>query len=154
MLITVNLAHEKIETQLSSGERILWSGQLRQGVVVRGSDTLMIPFTLLRGGFDVFWEILVINSEAPIIFTLWEIPSFFGVYLIIDRFFVDAKQRANTFYAVTNERALIMSWVFTNKVKSPNLPTLPDLSLEDKGTEGTIFFGGIFPFASILRTYP
>jgi hypothetical protein len=151
----MNSAHEKIKTQLSSGEHVLWSGQPRQGVVVRGSDAFMIPFSLLWGGFAVFWEISVTNSNAPAFFALWGIPFvLIGVYMIVGRFFVEAKQRANTFYAVTDERVLIISGILKHNVKSLNLRTLSELSLtEGKGNEGTISFGADSSFSSIFRGF-
>jgi hypothetical protein len=144
--------NEEIKAQLSSGERVLWSGQPRQGVVVRGADAFMIPFSLMWGGFAIFWEASVLTSDAPAFFVLWGIPFvLIGVYLIIGRFYFEAKQRAHTFYAVTNERILIVSGVISRKVKSLNLRTLSDLSLsEGKGNEGTISFGGGSPFASMF----
>jgi Bacterial PH domain len=143
---------QEIQSQLSSGEHVLWSGQPRQGVVLRGSDAFMIPFSLMWGGFAVFWEASVISSNAPAFFVLWGVPFVLvGVYLIIGRFFAEAKQRARTFYAVTNERILIVSGLFTRKVKSLNLRTLSDLSLsEGKGNRCSISFGGGSPFASMF----
>src|ERR1035437_8167396 len=61
------------------------------------------------------------------------------LYLIGDRLYFEAKQRAHTFYAVTNERILIVTGIFNRKVKSLNLRTLSDISLaEGKNDEGTI----------------
>lgn len=149
MLTPMNTVHEKIKAQLSYGEQVLWSGQPRQGIIVRATDTLMIPFSLLWGGFTVFWEMSVIESNAPAFFILWGIPFVIvGIYMIIGRFFVEAKQRANTLYAVTNERILIVSGILNHNVKSLNLRTLSDLSLsEGKSNVGTITFGGRSPFA-------
>jgi hypothetical protein len=143
---------EDIKTQLSAGERVLWSGQPRQGVIVRGADAFMIPFSLLWGGFAIFWELSVINSNAPAFFVLFGIPFvLIGIYLIVGRFFFEAKQRARTYYAVTNERVLIVSGLLVRQVKSLNLRTLSDLSLsESKGDHGTISFGGGSPFASMF----
>lgn len=144
-----------ISSQLSKDEKLLWSGQPRQGVVVRASDVLMIPFSLLWGGFAFYWEYSVITSDAPAFFALWGIPFVaVGIYIIAGRFFVEAKQRASTFYAVTNERVLIVSGLLRRKIKSLNLRTLTDLSLsEGKGTEGTISFGGGSPFASLFAGF-
>jgi hypothetical protein len=143
---------EDIKTQLSTGERVLWSGQPRQGIILRGADAFMIPFSLLWGGFAIFWELSVINSNAPAFFVLFGIPFvLIGIYLIIGRFFFEAKHRAHTYYAVTNERVLIVSGLFGRKVQSLNLRTLSDLSLsETKGDEGTITFGGGSPFGSMF----
>ena len=148
----MNTLNEEIKAQLSSGENVLWSGQPRQGIVVRGSDTFAIPFSLMWGGFAIFWESSVLTSNAPGFFVLWGIPFVLvGLYLIVGRFFFEAKQRAHTFYAVTNERILIVTGVFNRKVKSLNLRTLSDISLtEGKNNEGTISFGGGSPFSSMF----
>lgn len=152
----MNTVSPEIKSQLSRDEKVLWAGQPRQGLVMRGADVFMIPFSLMWGGFAIFWELSVIQSDAPAFFVLWGIPFVLvGLYLIIGRFFFEAKQRANTFYAVTNERVLIVSGVFSRKIKSLNLRTLSDLSLsEGKNNEGTISFGGGSPLSSMFGGFP
>lgn len=77
-----------------------------------------------------------------------------GLYIVAGRFFVNAKQRERTFYALTNERILIISGLLNRKIKSINLRTLSDLSLsEGNGTEGTISFGDSSPFASLTAGF-
>ena len=154
MLMAMNPLNEEIRSQLSPGEKVLWSGQPRQGVMVRGADAFMIPFSLIWGGFAIFWEATVLNSGAPVFFVLWGVPFVLvGLYLIVGRFFFEARQRAHTFYAVTNERIVIVSGVLSRKVKSLNLRTLSDLSLvEGKGDQGTISFGGGSPFSAMLSS--
>ena len=150
--MTMNAIHREISAEVFPGEKVLWTGQPQQGVVIRGADVFLIPFSLLWGGFAFFWEYSVIKSGAPLLFVLWGIPFvLIGIYIIIGRFFVDAKQRACTFYAVTNERILIVTGLFSRKIKSLNLRTLSDLSLsEGRGDGGTISFGGGFPFVGLL----
>ena len=132
-----------LNSQLSPGERLLWSGQPRQGLFFRASDTLAIPFSLLWGGFALFWNFGVWSSGAPIFFRLWGVPFLvMGAYLVFGRFFVDAWMRSKTYYAVTNERVIILSGIFTRDVKSLNLRTLSDISLtERQDLSGTITFG-------------
>jgi len=141
---------QQVQSELSGGERLLWSGQPKQGIVLRGADVFMIPFSLLWGGFAFFWEWQVIHSDAPAFFALWGIPFvLIGIYLIIGRFYVEARQRQKTFYGVTNERILIVSGLFNRKVKSLNMRTLSDLSLSQSSSgEGSISFGSGFPFGS------
>jgi hypothetical protein len=132
-----------ISRELASGERALWSGQPHQGITLRGSDALMIPFSLLWGGFAFFWEWSVLQTDAPLLFALWGIPFvLIGIYMIIGRFFVEAWERSRTYYAVTNERILIVDGLFKTTVRSVSLRTLTDISLSERSDGvGTILFG-------------
>lgn len=97
------------------------------------------------GGFALFWEYSVISTDnTPFFFMLWGLPFVaIGLHFIFGRFLIDAKQRASAFYGVTNQRVIIVSGVVSKKVKSLNLRTLSDLSLDDKGTgKGSTSFGG------------
>lgn len=132
-----------LDSQLSPGERLLWSGQPRQGIFLRASDALVIPFSLLWCGFAVFWQWSVLSADAPFFFKLWGIPFVLvGLYMVVGRFFVESKQRTKTYYGVTNERVIIVSGIFNKQVKSLNLKTLSDISLIEKSDRsGTITLG-------------
>ena len=151
---------EAIQRELSPSETPLWWGRPRQGLVIRGSDAFLIPFSLLWCGFAVFWEASVLRApHAPAFFALWGIPFVLvGVYFVVGRFFVEARQRANTYYAVTSERVIIVSGVVTRTVKSLSLGTLTDLSVSETGAgEGTITFGAQHPMAPMfagMRGWP
>jgi Bacterial PH domain len=141
-----------LNAQLDSGERLLWSGQSRGGIRLRGQDVFLIPFSLLWGGFAIFWEFMVLHSvsKAPgpmgVFFPLFGVPFVvIGLYLIFGRFFVDAHARARTFYGVTNERIIIVSGLFSQQTKSLQLRTLTDISLTQRNDgSGTITFGPTF----------
>lgn len=141
----------QITSQLSSNERLLWSGQPRQGIMFQATDLFMIPFSLMWGGFALFWEYTVITSDAPLLFWIWGIPFvLIGLHMIIGRFFLEAKQRANTYYAVTDERILIVSGIFNSSIKSLKLSSLGELSLtESKDGKGSIVFGPN-PYANLF----
>jgi len=143
---------EDIRRELGAGEQVVWSGRPRQGLVLRSSDALAIPFSLIWCGFAIFWEHGVVTSNAPAFFALWGIPFVLaGLYMVVGRFFFDARQRARTFYAVTSERILIISGVFSRKIKSLSLRTLTDVSLtESRNGEGDIAFGAQNTFPSFF----
>jgi hypothetical protein len=151
----MNFPSEQIERELGPGERVLWSGQPRQGVYLCGADIVFIPFSILWSGLVIFWEYEVITSDAPFFFCLFGIPFVaIGLYLILGRFFVEARQRANTHYAVTNQRIIIVSGLFSREIKSLDLSTLSELSLSENGSNhGSIFFGGGSPFSFMLRGF-
>ena len=136
---------------LAAGERLLWTGRPRQGIHFRAVDVLLIPFSLLWGGFAIFWEFMVLSANrAPLFFALWGIPFVVaGLYLIVGRFFFDARQRSNAVFAVTNQRVVIVSGLFTRKVTSLNLRTLSEMSLNERADgSGTLTFGPTLPFLS------
>lgn len=143
---------DSIRVELSPGEQVVWSGQPRQGIVIRGSDAFTIPFSLLWAGIAVFWLVSAARANAPLPFILFGVPFvMLGVYLVIGRFFVEAKQRQKTFYALTPQRVIIASGLFSRTVKSINLKTITELSLSERGDgTGTITFGAQHPMAALF----
>src|SRR6185437_8312393 len=124
---------QMLRAELGPRENLLWSGRPKQGVVLRAADGLLIPFSLLWGGFAVFWEVSVFKTNAPFFFSLWGIPFVLAVaYIIFGRFFVDAYQRGRIIYGLTNEHVIIMSGLLSQNVKSLNLRTLSDISITEK----------------------
>ena len=142
-----NEQKQPVQSQLGPNEQLLWFGQPRSGITFRASDIFMVPFSLLWGGFAIFWETAVVTSDGPFFFKLWGIPFVIvGLYMIFGRFIIDAKQRDKTCYGVTNERVIIVSGLFSKKVKSLNLRTLSDISIDEKSDgSGTITFGPSHP---------
>lgn len=134
---------DSIRTHLDPSERVLWAGQPKQGVMLRASDALMIPFSVLWGGFAFLWEWSVLHSDAPVFFALWGIPFVVvGIYIIVGRFFADAWQRSKTHYAVTTERIMIVDGLFRTTVRSAQLSGLNEMALSEHSNGlGAISFG-------------
>jgi hypothetical protein len=140
---------ELFRDELNPGERILWTGQPSQGLMFHPADAFLIPFSLLWGGFAIFWESTVIASGGPFFFMLWGIPFvLIGLYFIAGRFFVDMQQRKNTWYALTDERVIIISGLFSQNTKTISLKNLTEVNLSVKSDgRGTITFGPSHPMA-------
>src|SRR5689334_10419235 len=94
---------------LLTGERLLWSGQPKQGIALSTRDTFLIPVSLIWGGFAIIWNAMVwlgpfdTNSagEPDWFFKLWGLPFLvIGLYLIAGRFFHDAHIRKKLLYGV------------------------------------------------------
>ena len=149
---------QAVRAQLEAGEQLIWSGQPRQGLLLRPSDALLIPFSLLWGGFAIFWEATVILTGAPLFFWVFGVPFvLIGLYLIIGRFFFDARQRASTFYGLTNDRIIITSGKHGKRIQSLSLASLGDITLDERADEtGTIIFAPAHPLGRLVNfgTWP
>lgn len=123
---------------MMAGERQLWIGEPRQGLVLRPSDAFGIPFSLFWMGIVVLLT-MVLLTHTPV-FAVFAIPLFlFGLYFLVGRFFYDAWTRKRTTYALTSQRVIIAR---RGSVKSLDLATLPDVRLEERRDgSGTISFG-------------
>jgi hypothetical protein len=136
-----------IQQNLDAGEKLLWHGQPRQGIVFTAIDIFLIPFSLLWGGFALFWEYMVLfgaqtptGEGPPWPFALFGLPFvLMGLYIMFGRFWTDAQYRKNLIYAVTDRRALIVKNWINKSVTSISLPGYQGLNLTEHGDgRGTI----------------
>jgi hypothetical protein len=139
-----------LRPELASGERLLWTGMPGSGLRLRGSDAFLIPFSLMWGGFAMFWEYMVLSTPAPLVMKFWGVPFVLvGLYLIVGRFFFDSYQRGRTWYGVTDQRVLIVGGLVGREVKSLALEGLNDVSLKERGDgSGDIVFGQSSPWGN------
>lgn len=126
-------AEQELTKELEPNERLLWSGAPRRGLLLRRGDVFLIPFSIMWGGFAIFWETSALRSGAPLFFLLWGVPFVVaGLYLIFGRFVVDAMTRAKTTYGLTERRIIIVSGLFSRSVKSLQLRTVSDVTLDER----------------------
>ena len=137
------MSNADIQSYFLPSEKLLWLGRPKQGLMFSKKDLLQVPFSLMWGGFAIFWESMAVRQvNAPFFFKLWGIPFvLIGLYLIIGRFALDAFIRARTQYAVSNQRILVLREGWFSKLLTMPLERLqtPDLDQSGDGT-GTISF--------------
>jgi hypothetical protein len=135
--------------ELDTNENLLWAGIPKQGLMLQASDTFMIPFSLVWGGFALFWETMALSipsdkaGPVSIVFPLFGLPFvLIGLYIMVGRFFYDAKKRSKTFYGLTNKRIIIVSYLFGKTLNSLNLKNIDEISIVEKANgSGTITLG-------------
>lgn len=129
--------------ELVGGETLLWAGRPKGGIRLSPADALLIPFSLVWGGFAIFWEAMAIAMGAPVFFWIFGLPFVgIGLYMMVGRFFVDARRRARTFYGVTDRRVIFVESGATKKVTTMGLLETGPLSLSERvDGSGSIAFG-------------
>lgn len=147
-----------ITQQLDHDERLLWSGAPGGGLRLRKSDFFTIPFSIMWGGFALFWEYTAVQHDAPLIFRLWGVPFVvIGLYMMVGRFYWDAHVRERTVYAVTDKRVIIVSGIWTRSVTSIALSGLRFITLvtRDDGSGDVVFApsAGAIPQGLDRRNY-
>ncbi|MCX6182966.1 MAG: hypothetical protein NT150_13680 [Bacteroidetes bacterium] len=140
---------QSIQPHLEKEEKLLWIGIPKQGILFSWFDIFLIPFSLAWGGFAIFWEYMalqIVSEGEPFfeyIFPIVGIPFvIIGFQLMIGRFFSDKRRRANTIYALTNQRVLFQQkeeiWYYKlEDIKNINVS-------ERKDGSGTIFFSDVY----------
>jgi hypothetical protein len=122
----------RLQPYLQPGEKILWTGKPDPSRLIGRSDAFLIPFSLMWGGFAIFWEASALGGSAPVFFILWGVPFVVvGQYLIWGRFLFKRWDKRRTVYALTVQRALILRGgslqsVFLNQVPTINQSVRPD----------------------------
>ena len=143
---------QHLQNELNGDESLLWAGKPNTSVIFHPSDWFMIPFSLLWGGFAIFWEGGVTGlfglgngNPSPSFFMLWGIPFvLIGQYLIWGRFFYAAWKKTGIIYAITNRRVVVFSRSPRIKTIFSFIDSLPsvDKELRSDGI-GTLKFGPI-----------
>lgn len=148
---------------LEPGERILWHARPRQGLIWRPADWFTVPFSILWFGFSLVWTAFssyalyaairhADHFEWPFLIVFPLIGVVFcvvGYQFAIGRFFKDANERAQTFYALSNTRAFVLLQGADGHVAY--LPVSPDTEFEHSvGPDGfgaLRFLSGMAVFA-------
>ena len=153
--MTPPVSLDMFSRELLPGERIEWTGRPNPAVMFHQEDWLMIPFSLLWGGFAIFWllgasGIWRIWTNAPgrtfqYFGLIWGTPFVLaGQYMIWGRFVYRRWKKQRTYYALTNRRAVIVEGGLRGRASSSayfeNLPMV-EKRVRTDGI-GSISFGG------------
>lgn len=135
------VSSSQLSQYLQPGELLLWSGRPDPSKRFSRADVVLIPFSIMWGGFAFFWESSVFSSGAPIFFKLWGIPFVgVGIYIIFGRFIYKRRRKLRTAYGITKSRAIIA--VGTSSMSDMPLSSTPTtVSRSRDGTHVDVVFG-------------
>src|SRR4051794_10996940 len=118
------LSQQALQSELLPGENLIWTGRPSSGVIFHKEDLYLIPFSLMWGGFAIFWELGVTGSfgqfkNSSSFFTLWGIPFVvMGQYLIWGRFLYAAWKKRKIAYGLTPKRVLILDTAWKHSIQA------------------------------------
>jgi hypothetical protein len=126
-----------------SANDLQWTGRPPTGLRLHRGDVFQIPFSLMWGGFAVFWEYSVVVRGSPLMFKLWGVPFVaVGIYITVGRFFWNAYVRSRTYYGLMSNSALILVDRPGGGITRFHLPALKSIGFElCHDGSGTISFG-------------
>jgi hypothetical protein len=142
----LNLARN-FQPDLLRDEKVAWAGQADPQFRFSGGDIFLVPFSILWGGFALFWEagVLGLLDGQPALNpgALFGIPFVvIGQYFIWGRFIYKAYKNRRTFYALTNQRVLILATMRARRVQTLFLNQLPTINKTvQRDGVGTLEFG-------------
>jgi hypothetical protein len=141
---------------LLPGEQIVWEGKPDVRTFMFRGWWYLVPFSLLWGGFAIFWEASAIAGGAPPFFLIWGIPFvLIGLYMIFGHFYVAAREAENTTYAITDRRVLILGGAFRSSLVELDLDRLPGVQLDEgRDGRGTITFSSMGGFTRVPPGWP
>ena len=159
-------AEQAIGAQLAPGETVIWAGRPRPGLVFRPYDLLITAFSaiwlmiavyitgtarsmgrgMIPGGFRITSNPFTGRPMFMHPLSIFDIVGFvfiaIGLYLLLGRFFVDARIRANTRYGLTDKRVLMVTGFSGNRFISIPLERIGELNVSRRADGcGTIRFG-------------
>lgn len=139
----MNDAWNRLRPLLRQGEQLRWVGQPDPQVRFATADLFLVPFSVIWGGFAVFWELGVIVSGAPIHFALFGIPFvLIGLYFIFGRFIYKKRRKLTTVYGLTDSRAIVSS----SERSFADMPVKGTSIRVDRSRDGhhvSVIFGGM-----------
>lgn len=130
------------EPHLSGNEHIEWVGGPDPTKRFTPADRYLIPFSLLWGGFPIFWVVGAAASGG--FFAVFGLPFLaMGLSFMFGRFIYKADRKRRTVYAVTDRRVFeIVDGRKGESVTAVYLRSIPNISTSAVSNgEGSVEFG-------------
>ena len=142
------LSQQALQSELLPGENLIWTGRPSSRVIFHKEDLYLIPFSLMWGGFAIFWELGVTGSlgqfkNHPSFFALWGFPFvLIGQYLIWGRFVYAAWKKRKIAYGLTPKRVLMLDTAWKRSIQAAYIDQIPviEKTVRSDGI-GTLRFG-------------
>jgi hypothetical protein len=156
----------RLEGRLLPGERVLWTGRPKQGLLLSAIDLWLLPMILLTAAPPLL--ILTRAVRSPIVHHPSEFvgvifPFLVILLLIAIRAGMDIWLRARTFYGVTDRRILIWRDGPLASYKVLDRARISAVELRGGGRRGSIRFGtgstnwggtpALFPILAVLPQF-
>ncbi len=132
--------------ELLADEKILWAGQPETKFILKGEDVILSLFGLFCTGF---MSLFFLDDDFITSGDLFEISisivfMLVGLYLLFGRIIIDNYEKKRTFYAVTNQRVLIITNIHKKNVQAQLINQIPVLiKYVHKDRIGTIQFDNV-----------
>jgi hypothetical protein len=111
--------------ELLEDEKILWIGKPEKKFILEKGDVVLALFGLLCIGTSLFILKVFITSGYLFRTSLGLIFSLAGLYLLFGRYYNNNYEKKRTFYAVTNQRVLIITHIYTKNVIAKFINQIP-----------------------------
>lgn len=148
----MNDPRNRLRPLLRPGEQLRWVGQPDPQVRFAPMDVLLVPFSLMWGGFAIVWEWQAITSSESLLFVLWGVPFVLvGLYFIVGRFIYKKHRKLRTVYGLTDSRAIVSTGERSfDDTPVKGVPVRINWSRDDR--HATVVFGGGGLQAAYLNT--
>lgn len=134
-----------LANELRAGERVLWRGKpVREAFVWRTWPLSVFGVVLLAA--VVAFYVVALTTEAPDLLAIWGVPfTIAALYMLGGHFILTNLEWNNTEYLITNSRVLIRHGIFSPRLTSYSLGSLPHTQVVMRGVNlGNVMFKGPF----------
>ena len=134
--------NEEIFTRyLREDEDIQWTGKPNPYRLFHKNDVWVIPLGIAFLAISFGFALSIYRLRHPITIFVMLLYLGIGFLFLFGRFYIKFNQRISTFYAVTNERALIVRMGLSQKLDTIFLSAIHSMNLQQhRDNSGTILF--------------